>query len=119
MPQANGTYRVIVQYESCIDTSDCVVMDNLNRINVSVAGSFRIFPNPATENVVVSVPDKFRNHKNPQLEIISPTGIIMIQKEMSPDDIAIEINLFSLSTGIYLVKVYSEDELYIQKLIKN
>jgi photosystem II stability/assembly factor-like uncharacterized protein len=119
MPLTNGTYQVIVQSGSCTDTSDCIVMDNPDGVNVSNAGSLKIFPNPAAGNVVISVPGKFGSHKNPRLEIISPTGTILIQKEISPDDITIEINLFSLQTGIYQVIVYSEDELYIQKLIKN
>ncbi len=119
MPRTNGMYQVIVQYESCIDTSDCMVMDNPDGVNVSNAGSFKIFPNPATGNVVISVPGKFGSHKNPRLEIISPTGTVLIQKEIIPGDVTVEINLFSLPTGFYLVKVYSEDELYIQQLIKN
>ncbi len=52
----NGTYAVEVQINGCIDTSDCIVMDEVvGLIETDFTGTVMAFPNPTTGKVTIQL----------------------------------------------------------------
>jgi hypothetical protein len=58
----NGSYAVTVAFNSCIDTSDCVVISNVGIIENEISSSFKIYPNPTNGMITI-------NFENSQEEI--------------------------------------------------
>ncbi|PCJ01157.1 MAG: hypothetical protein COB15_01605 [Flavobacteriales bacterium] len=100
-----------------MNTPAFFALDNLNDQTVSVNElndklSFLIYPNPANENVFVSL-----NSNITELQIIDVTGkTVRIEKDLFAG--THNINLENLKSGIYLVKIMSENQIKIEKFIK-
>ncbi len=106
-----GSYAVIINNGLCIDTSDCnqiVITTNINENNKC---SFKIFPNP-TENYLQIKYDN--NYLVKTIQILDVTGKIVKQTSITNKEKKQYINISSLKSGIYFIKINN----YIQKIIK-
>ena len=73
-----------------------------------------IYPNPASENITLSSSFRIKN-----LEIFDARGVKVFSDFMNGE--FMEINVADLSSGIYFIKLYTDEKFYIQKfqVIKN
>lgn len=102
-----------------VDTDGSV---NYSRI---VAASFTdklvfvsIYPNPATDYILVNI--KNPDPKVPvQISILNQTGIMLSSSQITSDKITDPISLKNLTTGIYFVKIVTNGEGTIFKILKN
>ena len=109
----NGDYAVIVTANGCTDTSACV---NINTVGInenSLNSEFRIYPNPAVGGVTIDLGDL----KNAQISIVNITGQEVYSQE-NVSESQTNISLKEFSKGIYFVKVQSDQQQQIIKLIK-
>lgn len=82
---------------------------------ISSTDEIRLFPNPVQSNVTVSTPE---HTAFTQIEIVSLTGELIqsLSGNFSGD---FNLNLSSLSSGVYFIRLQSPTQLYVEKLIKN
>ncbi|WP_300354656.1 hypothetical protein [Fluviicola sp.] len=101
-PSANGTYAVIASHNSCTDTSDCIVIDQLGLLELS-KNELILYPNPVSPGegltIVSDAPDFVIQSLDGK--IIQPVSLLIL-------DGRCEIELPVLSSGIYLVKENGE-----------
>ena len=114
-PEANNTASITNQFDNIIIRATST--DNLlNTVSTQIAADkFLISPNPANDFVKISGFDG-SNIKN--IELIDLNGRT-IKSEQFNDLSAIELNLLSVSKGIYLLKIATENGLVSKKIIKN
>lgn len=97
-PTANGSYAVIVTTNGCADTSDCVIITSVGLTDINSNMEMNLQPNPSSDMVKV-VCDQ------PIVEVLiySMTGEL-VQVEHKP-----EFSVSDLSTGVYMVKVKTNE----------
>lgn len=92
-------------------------VDNTSNEEVS-ADVVGLFPNPATNDVNISI--KLDNSASSSIQIIDATGKVVASKNSNLINGYSQVNMdiSSLSAGIYTVKVTSAEKSYTRKLIK-
>ncbi len=96
-PSQNGSYAVIASHNSCYDTSECVIIDQLGLPEWSKA-TLEIYPNPLSQG------EKLIIHSNASEFIIqSQDGKIVQPKSVTVIEGKCEIELPVLSKGIYII----------------
>lgn len=97
-PSANGSYAVIATYNGCIDTSNCVIIDQLGISELS-KNYLGMYPNPITNGEKLIVDSDASNFIIQTLDgkSILPKSVIFIHGKS-------EIELPLLSNGIYLIR---------------
>jgi hypothetical protein len=100
-----------------INTPAFFAIDNLNDQTVSIKDfenelSFSIFPNPTEGNLTINLENDVNS-----IQVIDVTGkIIISEKNISKGYKS--MNLTSLNAGVYFIKVTSENDTKVQRLIK-
>ena len=75
------------------------------------------YPNPCNENIFVQLPALLSNTAT--IEIVDLTGKVLITKTIDNKQLSeVSVNTNSLTKGIYLLKLTTEYESFIQKIIK-
>lgn len=120
-PPENGTYCDSNTYcyrikAICLSTTSDFSNESCATIPSSVlefsTDNISIFPNPARENIHISVP----NVKKPlNLSIFDITGKVL--KSFKITDKSMDINVLDLQKGIYLIKIYDNQSIISKKLI--
>ncbi len=111
-----GIYWVVVSDSGCytldsISVEGCVGL-NQNNVNAELL----IYPNPSNGIFEMEFADG-RNFKNgTQLEIVNAIGEIMERKTIN-ESAKQKIDLSYLSNGMYLVKIISEDEIGLYRMM--
>ena len=72
-----------------------------------------IFPNPASRNLYVEFPTK---HRFERLEIYDCSGRMVYQSSISPNDSVITVQCEELETGIYFVRMRSNESIVTKRL---
>jgi len=99
--QCNGNYIRLVN-----DT----LITGLNEINKFE--HIHLYPNPATDKIIID----FAERQNLNFNIYNMVGELMLQKEL--DKNKNEIDISTLSTGLYIIKVTGADWTVRKKFIK-
>lgn len=76
-----------------------------------------IFPNPAAEQVTITIPNQ--NDCPYRLGVFDINGKLLISKEISFCEGQYSLPLSSLSAGLYVISLFNEQEVYTEKLIVN
>lgn len=98
----NGSYTVtITDANGCSSTSQPFVTSV--GMNENTTASFRMYPNPASNKVVVEV----TSSELSEVVILDVAGEVVIKKQM--DAAKAEINISELSAGFYFVRLVSEN----------
>lgn len=102
----NGNYAVIIQLEDCIDTSDCVLIDNMGIIDQIKSYETKIYPNPNTDGAVwVDLPDVGNQIS---LTLFDVSGKIIYEDYCTPNTtIFLDLNL---APGNYFIRLDSDYE---------
>ncbi|MCL2168014.1 MAG: T9SS type A sorting domain-containing protein [Lentimicrobiaceae bacterium] len=114
-PTENGTYFVIVTLEDCSsDPSNSIFIDNLSvGGNAMKDGHFTIFPNPANEQLTIKN-EKLKIKRVILVDIMGKEVVNIKQNEVHE----ITVNMATISTGIYQVRIETENGIYTSKLVK-
>jgi len=109
MPQQEGyKYGVIVSYDGCSDTSDCVNY-YLGLEDVDSEG-IKIFPNPTNGYVNF----EFDNSKMYSIQIFDITG----KQVYYSKTLESKININTYKNGVYFVKIYNDEYTNVTKVLK-
>ena len=111
-----STAGAAAQQPSFANTESVITGTALNASQQGVIA----YPNPITENQL-NVVASFRSNAAVQLIVSDLMGAVLFSKDVENQTGTFEnkINVESLAPGIYLLKVISGDQLFMQKIIKN
>jgi predicted MPP superfamily phosphohydrolase len=108
----NRSYRIITVNPTVINVSapllSCNAFAGINEISNSL--NISVYPNPVNDKLTIECSDKA------MIEISNIQGQIM--KMINSADKKTTIDLFSLSTGIYIIKVKTDNGIAVKKFIK-
>jgi ELWxxDGT repeat protein len=109
-PPPSGSYAVISTDGTCVDTSDCFLMDNIG-INGNQLNGLKMYPNPTNSNIHF----KFESFKESRLEIKTALGSSVINKEVKSEE---SISVIDLAPGLYFYEIHVDSVLYRGKFEK-
>jgi len=78
--------------------------------------SIRIYPNPSRDNIFIDFPTNFKLSYITTLTISDINGRQLLKQNIKQSNLTIYIG--NLSSGIYIVKVFNEKEVFVSRLIK-
>jgi hypothetical protein len=114
-PIINGDYAVIIDDNGCIDTSDCYLVSSVSITEGNFAKSIKAFPNPVTDILDINLGQTVDEIRFELFDINSK--LIRSKKYSSKSEL--KINMSDLESGIYLVKLHSEGNSTILRIVKN
>lgn len=99
-------------WEFITENNNCtMVLNNLSTSENQLQNNFSLFPNPAYD--IVNITNKNKNITS--IQIVDALG----KKVLDVNDNSNQLNISNLISGLYFVKIKTEDNLiYYQKLIK-
>lgn len=106
---ANGSYSVEITDGVCVDTSYCYNVTSVNIIDNFDEGNISVYPNPT--NAIVNI----SGNSIKKIEIINSNGQILKLIDVSTNNI--EIDLGNYPKGIYQLKIISDNNVIIKRLI--
>lgn len=112
-PQINGEYAVEIDEDNCKDTSDCIVINQLNISPVNFHQLINIYPNPS--NGVFYIHLLNINGKT-SVELTTLLGQKIDQEIIDNTSIS-KIDFSKHPQGVYLLKIKNQQNSYIYKMI--
>ena len=94
------------------DNYFCQTMKIVGKNEVIEDTNIKVYPNPATNFLII----ENLNATIKNIEIIDNQGTVLITKNIT--DQSIKFDISQLKTGIYLFKIYTEEDFYTKKIIK-
>jgi hypothetical protein len=106
-PTGNGSFAVVVNNGNCTDTSIC---ESLTNFSLPEASSIpiKLYPNPTSGLLRIESPQPWQ-----KVEVVDMLGKIVYKSKKE------EIDLTHLPAGMYLVKVYFEEGVVVERVIKD
>ncbi len=77
---------------------------------------FNLYPNPASNNTKVAL--SFTSSLTGKISLVDLTGKIIRTFDIKGKDVVINVDLNNISEGIYLIKLESQNQVGVRKLIK-
>jgi len=111
-----GNYTVkynLSDYISCFSTSAVTTISNLGSVDFeSVNNAIKVYPNPTAGKVTIS---SLENAIIDKIEIVDVLGKTVSVKTGNPS----QINISEITNGVYVLKIYSGENVFVKKIIKN
>jgi hypothetical protein len=98
-----------------IDVEEEVEMKILNSENVELKNTFEIFPNPTENSFKITTP--FINQAI-NVYVMDYKGQLIVKRQLPSGENSLELDASNLSSGLYFVKIVSEDNITINKTSK-
>jgi len=76
------------------------------------SSGFEIYPNPVHDRLYIN---GLRSYRDAEVKVYNASGQLMLQETLQTD----YLNVASLPKGFYLLKIQSEDEIFVQKFVKD
>ncbi|MBL1279545.1 MAG: T9SS type A sorting domain-containing protein [Fluviicola sp.] len=77
-----------------------------------------IYPNPFKDELIVELGDLVRNI-NAAIEIIDAQGKMVLSKMVLKNESFSKISTERLNSGLYIVRIYSDNMVYTERIVKN
>ncbi|MBI2259714.1 MAG: S8 family peptidase [Flavobacteriia bacterium] len=103
-PSQAGSYYVVVTFEGCVSTSNCMSTNQLSNSEITTKNNISVFPNPFSNSVQI-----FNNTKTNQTFIITNTQGQKIQSLQINGNTTKIVDLSSLASGIYYMENKGQD----------
>jgi hypothetical protein len=107
MPATNGNYAAILSYSACTDTTTCFAVNNVS-IAENTLPKVILYPNPTSGLLHIDSDQAIE-----KIEVYDLLG-----REVIASGSETQVDLSTLSSGVYLVKVHLENEVHVRKVLK-
>jgi hypothetical protein len=107
MPATNGNYAAILSYSACTDTTTCFAVNNVS-IAENTLPEVILYPNPTSGLLHIDSDQAIE-----KIEVYDLLG-----REVIASGSETQVDLSTLSSGVYLVKVHLENEVHVRKVLK-
>jgi hypothetical protein len=98
-PLINGNYQVVVSYEGCTDTSECVSVISLG-VDKTTSSLIEIYPNPSTGKFTIYHP---LGNKDESIRIYSVVGELILTADMEKEETLVDLS--NHPDGLYHIKI--------------
>jgi hypothetical protein len=118
-PTATDQYYVIVTNSNgCVSNSSNVINFIYTSVNENRVNDISIYPNPFTNHFTV----EYRNNIDANVSIVLYDHLgkevqEMLNEKQSPGFYQLEMTKTGLITGVYFIRIQSEEFIYMQKLV--
>ena len=114
-PTFNGSYAVILTNNFCSDTTFCYVLNNVGlKSTDSFSKDVHIYPNPTKNQLNIKI-------NNPttttSVQMFSASGVLLYSNTFLNNE-EISLNVTEYSSGVYFVKLLSNDLIFSYKWVK-
>ncbi|MFP4665029.1 MAG: T9SS type A sorting domain-containing protein [Bacteroidales bacterium] len=75
------------------------------------SSGFEIYPNPVHDRLYIN---GLRTYRDAEVKVYNASGQLMLQEKLHED----YLDVASLPKGFYLLKIHSEDEIFVQKFVR-
>ena len=107
---SNGNYAVRITNGSCVETSSCYSITTVGIDNLPNSG-ISLMPNPVNDVLQIK-----GNKQIQTVVILDNVGRTL--KEYSVNNTDYKIDMSELKTGIYFIKIKTDNSVYLDKVIK-
>lgn len=112
-PTVNGSYAVELSENGCVDTSACVVINNIGFVENTLGERLSVFPNPTTGNFTIDLGEEF---ELVDVQILDVAGkLISASEHHNTKTVQLHINQ---PTGVYFLKVETPVYKAVVRLVK-
>lgn len=118
---ALGTYTIQVSHKGSLDNAEqaySLIVSGFDEIVLSnstvVKNEFFVYPNPANDFLNIESPNAFIS----KYEIYDLQGRL-VENALTIEENSLQIDLQSYSSGVYIIKLFTENETTIKKFTKN
>ncbi len=108
-----STFTTLLTTETRITAQNTCAITALNE-TVNNAIPVQIYPNPVTRQVTIET----TNIEFQTIELFDYQGRLVLQQNKITDNNVIQINLSSMSSGLYLLKLTTEEGVVSKKIVK-
>jgi hypothetical protein len=112
-PTANGIYAVAVTYNGCTDTSSCITFNSVGVNENDFSSVISLSPNPVTDHLKMKCASISGNYL---IEIIDVKGRVVISQPCNGTEQIISTDQWY--SGYYIIKVISNDNVWIKRIVK-
>ncbi len=109
----NGTYAVILNNGSCIDTSSCYPVNSVSVNDFTKENQILIYPNPTNSILNIEIKNLNISHSNMEATLCNTLGEVLLKEKIKPNGKA-QFSVSTLSSGVYYIRC----EGYCRKIIK-
>jgi len=116
-PTESGSYAVeITDVDSnCVGVSECVEVTILGTNDFDIAGSITVYPNPVRNILNV---DFTTSRSSVTIQIANMAGQIVKQQTFNQTE-RFDMSVADLSSGVYIVKIDFDTNVFVTKIIKD
>lgn len=107
----NGDYAVIVSFEDCSVTSDCVTVSNLGIDETVFSSSITVYPNPANRLFTIDT----GNQQVDEIMVFDSVGRLVMKQNPNSTKTVFDRGIFA--DGVYYVKIKRGNQETTKKLI--
>lgn len=107
----NGDYACEVTYQTCSGTSTCVTVNSVG-IEDAANTFASVYPNPVNDLLTVTLSDL----DNAQFELMDVQGKMIMSSTINNGE---QIDMSNLESGIYFVRLISNENRMIKRVVKN
>lgn len=117
IPQASGTYAVIVYEDGCADTSICipVTISTIGVLKPSEYRSLHIYPNPTSGHLTINLP---ASKVPPFITVSDLHGRVVIPRFYAHSP-TVTLDLHPLKPGLYLITLQQGDQTFVTRAIRH
>jgi len=114
----NGSYKVKITANGCSNTSDTIGFYKLGVQSKTESAFIKAWPNPSKDKVYIDL--SLIEPIDLQIQVVDISGRILIDspKELPQSNNRYELNLSSLPSGMYLIKVNHVNGSWLGKIVK-
>lgn len=112
LPPANGTYAVVLSGISCSDTSECIQVLSVGIAPQSTQNATNVFPNPISNTMNIQC----GTTSTTRVTVTDATGRIVCTQQFAGG--STQINTTEFAAGVYFVKVKTDAEESVVKVVK-
>ncbi len=106
----DGLYAVIITYNGCADTSECVQVENVGLTENAII-TIKLFPNPVIKNLTIKA-----NSTIESIELLDLSGKVILSEISNSKTILLDLD--TLKSGMYLVRFKTNGQFVTRQFVK-
>jgi hypothetical protein len=111
----DGLYCAFTQQGNCRSRNVCIAVGEVSVKPQLGSSSWKFFPNPIDNQLIIENTDKLFGKA--RIQCLTLDGKLLLEKDMATAE-PLQLNLKHLPTGAFLVKILTDKEVVVQKLLK-